>query len=802
MRSLLIIIIVLSGLFIKAQESIVEFKKSPVYSLRYLVSPTAKSWTRIGYYSQRELLKLNKGVYVLNLKYELPEGDTVFAIKLNLNRDTILDLDSYLKDNALVLQSVDITNAGSVFSKNNLRQVEGFAIYAGKKTEVITISNTKANLATNNGRQVFAKIAGLNIWESDAGGIQLGIGGRGLSPNRTSNFNTRQNGYDISADALGYPESYYSPVPDMVERIEVVRGASSLQYGTQFGGLVNFKMKEAIQDNKIHASGKYTAGSFGFLNLTHQVSYGNNRFGIYVAHQFKKGNGYRDYTGFNNQSLFVNVFYKIKRRLVFGLDFTKMGYLAQQPGGLSDEIFNKDPFEVLRKRNWFTVNWNLGAAYMDFYVNENIKLNTRFFGLLSDRSNVGYLGQINRPDLGQPREVLAGEFKNGGNETRLLINYKILKSHQTFLVGTRMYKGQTTSKQGLAATNDGSDFSFLHPANIDYSNYLFPSTNFAAFTENIFRIKDKTTITPGVRYEWIDTRSNGYYYQRNFDLSGDTLLEIKYNSSTQNKRQLLLVGIGFSHKPARWLELFANVSQNYRAINFSDIAIVNPNFKVDPSMKDESGYTADAGLRGSFKNWLSFDISGFYLSYKNRIGEIFKVDDFSYNVIRYRTNIGNSYNYGLESFLEIDLIKVINDSSKWSLPVFVNYSFIQAFYSSTTDYAVAGNRVEFVPQQMLRTGMSLGYKNIFVSYNYSYLGEQFSDATNAIKTSNAIYGLIPAYWVMDASLGAKWKWIKGDFHVNNFTNNFYFTRRAAAYPGPGIIPAEIRSFYFSLSINF
>jgi Fe(3+) dicitrate transport protein len=34
--------------------------------------------------------------------------------------------------------------------------------------------------------------------------VQLGLGGRGLSPNRNSNFNTRQNGYDTAAaDALG-----------------------------------------------------------------------------------------------------------------------------------------------------------------------------------------------------------------------------------------------------------------------------------------------------------------------------------------------------------------------------------------------------------------------------------------------------------------------------------------------------------------------------------------------------------------------------------------------------------------------
>mgnify|MGYP006307109133 FL=1 len=109
---------------------------------------------------------------------------------------------------------------------------ERAALYAAKKNEVVLVEDLTANLATSNSRQIYAKVAGLNIWESDGAGVQLGLGGRGLSPNRNSNFNTRQNGYDIAADALGYPESYYTPPPQALRRIEIVRGAASLQYGT------------------------------------------------------------------------------------------------------------------------------------------------------------------------------------------------------------------------------------------------------------------------------------------------------------------------------------------------------------------------------------------------------------------------------------------------------------------------------------------------------------------------------------------------------------------------------------------
>ena len=121
----------------------------------------------------------------------------------------------------------------------------GTAVINGaKKAERVYVADVPSVLATNTARQAFSSVAGINVWESDPAGLQLSIGARGLSPNRMINFNARQNGYDISADPLGYPEAYYTPLLQAVDHIDVVRGAGSLRYGSQFGGTVNFIMKE------------------------------------------------------------------------------------------------------------------------------------------------------------------------------------------------------------------------------------------------------------------------------------------------------------------------------------------------------------------------------------------------------------------------------------------------------------------------------------------------------------------------------------------------------------------------------
>ena len=172
-------------------------------------------------------------------------------------------------------------NLKRIFQIKRMEDVDGTRIYAGKKNEVILIDVSMANLASNNARQIYNQIPGLNIYQNDDAGLQLNIGGRGLNPNRTANFNTRQNNYDISADALGYPESYYTPPPEGLEEIQILRGAASLQYGTQFGGLINFKIKQPKPEDNFELITRNTTGSNSlFTNFT-SISSSNKRTSYY-----------------------------------------------------------------------------------------------------------------------------------------------------------------------------------------------------------------------------------------------------------------------------------------------------------------------------------------------------------------------------------------------------------------------------------------------------------------------------------------------------------------------------------------
>jgi Fe(3+) dicitrate transport protein len=465
-------------------------------------------------------------------------------------------------------------------------------------------------------------------------------------------------------------------------------------------------------------------------------------------------------------------------------------------------MFLQNPQQSIRDRNWFKVNWNLFSLSLNYKISSKSELNIRNYGLVASRLALGFLGSINRADPLQERELISGFFKNFGNETRFLTRYKLKKSMGVFLVGTRYYQGKTATQQGLASNGFDADFRYLNPTNLENSDYTFPSKNWAAFVENIFYINEKWSVTPGFRFENIQTASGGYYKIRNTDLAGNVIYEETIETTSQYKRNVPLAGIGFSYKKSIVFESYANISQNYRAINFSDVQIVNPNSRVDPNIQDEYGFNADIGWRGKLKNIFTYDISLFMLKYDNRIGEILQTDESNFTVYRFRTNIADSRNLGVEFFAEIDALKIFNDSTEHSLKLFVNTSFIDARYLYSEQSAVSNNKVELVPSINLKTGLGYSYQDFSVQTQFSYISEQFSDATNSEFTSNAIYGLIPSYFVLDFSASYSYKRWKLESGINNFTNENYFTRRAVSYPGPGIIPSEVRNFYCTLQFKF
>jgi Fe(3+) dicitrate transport protein len=693
-----------------------------------------------------------------------------------------------------------------VFELSRLRDVEETAIYAGKKTEVVLIEQSMANLATNNARQIYSQIAGLNIYQNDDAGLQLNIGGRGLDPNRTANFNTRQNGYDISADVLGYPESYYSPAAEGLSEIQVIRGAASLQYGTQFGGLINFVMKTPNPNKPFELITRNTLGSFDLYTNFTSLSGTKDKWSYYTFFNYKKGDGFRSNSEFESKNIFAHVGYQFNDNTSLTVEVTYLDYLAQQAGGLTDAMFNEDPYQSNRARNWFEVDWLLYNFKLAHQFSEDTNFTFNFFGLNASRNALGFrTNRVDQIDPGTERDLIKGDFNNFGFEARLLSKYQIFDKEATFLIGSKYYNANNNQSQGPGSDDIDPDFDFRtdeFPNYPDQSQFDFPNLNVALFGENIFYVNDKFSVTPGFRFEYIKTESEGFYKRINTDAAGNVIFEETVEDNRDFERNFVLLGLGLSYKPTTSLEAYGNISQNYRSVTFSDINIVNPAFAINPDITDEQGFTVDIGLRGNYKSFVSYDVGAFALFYNKRIGFIQKgLDDG--RVVSERGNIGDAVMYGVESLFDFNLNKIFKINNDFSLNYFVNTSIIKSEYTNSDQAGIEGNEVEFIPDLNLKTGLRFGYKNLMVNIQYTYLGSQFTDATNSVDSNlSGVIGEIPEYDILDFSLSYSYKRFKLETGINNLLNKAYFTRRATGYPGPGIIPSAPLNWFTTVEVTF
>jgi Fe(3+) dicitrate transport protein len=325
----------------------------------------------------------------------------------------------------------------------------------------------------------------------------------------------------------------------------------------------------------------------------------------------------------------------------------------------------------------------------------------------------------------------------------------------------------------------------------------FGTTNYALFAENIFQIGKRLKIVPGIRLEYIENKMEGYI---NTTQTGVLTPE-------KRVRKFLLYGIGSEWMITEKTNVYANYSLAYRPVTFSELTPSATTEIIDPNLKDASGFNADFGYRGTVKKYLSFDVGVFYLHYDNRIGTLTE------NGAPFKTNIGTSVSKGIESYIEINPIKIFTESVKFgSVSLFASNSFIDAKYvewnnpliSNDPTKSIEDKRVENAPRQIHRFGATYYLKGFSATFQLSSVGDVFTDAANTEAPNAAgTIGKLSAYKVMDASFTYKFKeYYNLKAGVNNLADVKYATRRAGGYPGPGIMPGNGRTIFVSFGFSF
>ena len=227
------------------------------------------------------------------------------------------------------------------------------------------------------------------------------------------------------------------------------------------------------------------------------------------------------------------------------------------------------------------------------------------FGLTGDRNSVGYLKAITIQDTidantlqYQNRQVDIDKYRNIGAELRSLSDYQIGKMKHSLSAGIRYFKGKTDRlKNGKGTT--GSDYD--HSIDGDFPTDVDLTTeNMAFFAENLFRINDKLLIVPGFRFEHLRTLADG---RLSFNPDGSA----NRINRERRSRNFILFGIGTEYHTSISTEIYANFTQAYRPMLFSDLTASPTTDLIDPQPAGRPGYSIEAGYRGKMSNYLQFD---------------------------------------------------------------------------------------------------------------------------------------------------------------------------------------------------
>lgn len=721
---------------------------------------------------------------------------TIFA---QTNTDTAkTDTKTLIK--SYLLDSVSVVSNKIIADINRLEPVQGTYIFSGKKNEVIELTQKDVALTEKYARQIYAKIPGIFVYDMDGTGNQVNISTRGLDAHRGWEFNIRKDGIVTNSDMYGYPASHYNIPMEAVERIELVRGTGSLQYGAQFGGMLNYVSKQPDSTSKkLSVESINTVGSYGLVSTFDGISgkIGKFRYSAWINEKWITG--YRKNNDAKYDAEGITVFYDVTQKLHLKFEWTHSNYVIHLAGQLTDSMFNADPRMSTRSRNYYNPNIHVPSITADLKVSKNVLLYLSTSAVIGARNSVIYDRAANIPDTIVPttfqynnRQVDIDHFNSYTSELRTKYTYKMRKQSGT-LIGGIQYMNNNLHRQQLGKGTTGADFDLTLVTPGFARDLHYKTSNVALFVENHFVLAKKFSISAGARVEIGKTNMTGTttYYSDN--LLPNTI-----------KHKFPLFGISVQYDITNDINVYAGWSQAYRPVIFKDIIPASIYEVADKNLKDAYGYNAELGFRGKW-NFLKWDVTGFYLNYKNRLGTLAQTDT-SGNLIIFRTNIGNSYTAGLELFVQGD----VTFGKSGSFSIFTSTSFMDARYRNATvksgnkNVSVDGNKVESVPSWISRNGFTIKYSVVSFSALYSYTSKSFADALNTIKPSaNGATGLVPSYHVLDLNIATRLfkEKIKLQLNFNNVLNEHYFTKRPQFYPGPGIWPSDGRTFSGTISIK-
>lgn len=656
----------------------------------------------------------------------------------------------------------------------------------GTKVQTLPIGlSTAANLSEKTARQLFAQVPGVFVYDMDGSGNQINLSTRGLDAHRSWEFNVRQNGALMNTDLYGYPASHYSPPMEAMKSVEVIRGSSALLYGSQFGGVLNYSVKDPSLQ-KIGFEAVHSVGSFGLRSGFYRISGTPNQRWSYQAYAHARSSqGYRDNAHSQAHSFFVQLNYTPNKHSQLAFEWSNGYYQFQIPGPLSDSMFAANPRQSTRSRNYYSPDISLPVLrYKRSWETGHMTL--RVGDLLGARKSVQVPGSslvvdsLDAQGKGSARWVDIDHY----NSQTLEWNVTQRAKNGQWDLGVQGLHNQLWRRQlGQGSAGSDADYSLSQPG--WGRDIRLTSWNAAAFAQRSW-VWGNSSLRIGTRVE------DGFS-----DVQAKLAAYAPVSLPNRIKRWFALPTLGFEQTLAIGT-LYAGYGRAYRPVVLKDLIPANQYQAVDPGISDVHGYVSELGWKGSADR-IRWDIGLFSLRQNNKVGS-YVIQDSLWGDVVVKSSLGDAWHRGLEWYVSADLLVRPAYKLEW----FQSGTWMNATYLSgkvTTGGSVqdlVGNQVESAPHLIVRSGLELKARHWGASVQGHYTSGSYADPINTYEpTASGSVGFVPSYFIVDASLFAQFSRHQLRFGVNNLSNASYFTKRPAFYPGPGVWSSDGRSLFLT-----
>ncbi len=407
--------------------------------------------------------------------------------------------------------------------------------------QVITKEEIKSSPATNVS-ELLQQIAGVDIRRRGVSGIQADLYIRGGGFDQTLLL---IDGFKVEDAQTGHHTMNMAIPIDVIERIEIIKGAASRIYGQNaFTGAINIVTKKVVKNER---SRKIGFGSFEQrdASLTLHQSYENSSFITHYSRQSSEG--YRYNTDFNNNNNFIKSNFKIKALPI-----------------------------------------NMIASFNERKFGAN--------GFYASPEAIDQYEETQASLLGVSTEIRSGS---------IIIKPKIYwKRNQDMYIYLRddpsFYRNfHITNKTGIELNGSSTSKTGITGFGIDVASVSLSSNNLGnrnrtminVFIEHQFKLlKNKLDITPGIAFNYFSDFKFNKNYKNNFF-----------------RNFLAFPGIDVGYKINDNLRIYTNIGYTYRAPTYTDLYYSSPTTIGNEKLIPEKAFSEEIGIR-YFKNKLNFSL--------------------------------------------------------------------------------------------------------------------------------------------------------------------------------------------------